>query len=578
MLLVFATLAATSIAYKTDTADEPKHIVRGYAFLITGDARLSSDDPPLVNAISALPLLLIDDSWGVALTDENESWRTADMPGVRARLRPYISDLQSLTLARLPIIGLGLLLGALLYRWVAEATNATTATAALFLYTLCPNILAHAGLSTTDLGMALGTLLTVYTVWRYARKPTWPRLLLVALGFGLAVMVKHSALLLPGILPLVAALIAWLDTSRENRLQRTLKVVPLVAFAVVIGWLIALVLFYGTGTAVVRDLEPSYDRWVETITATRKLLGGSGPLADWGDETLNTRPLPAPRYIYGILINVILNNARGNRTYLHGQVGMYGWPEYFPIAIGIKTPLPILILLASTLVCLTRKFVNPGGQLDARRPLKNELSGNASPLPSSALATWTVVPLAFLGAAMSSQIHLGLRHVLMIYPFLFAIAGWGATTFLQLRKTWGTAILAALAAWYLAANAFIYPHYLEYFNELIGGPSNGYKWLVDSNLDWGQDRGYVKQYKEAHGIPSWKSNPGCEPQTGWVVVSARHLVGMMDQNPDCYAWTKGYLVDRINYTWFVFYIPDKPDSLAPASSGDSDAMTQEGEP
>ena len=44
-----------------------------------------------------------------------------------------------------------------------------------------------------------------------------------------------------------------------------------------------------------------------------------------------------------------------------------------------------------------------------------------------------------------------------------------------------------LSLWYLASSALIHPHYLAYFNELIGGPKNGYKYLTDSNLDWGQD-------------------------------------------------------------------------------------------
>ena len=59
----------------------------------------------------------------------------------------------------------------------------------------------------------------------------------------------------------------------------------------------------------------------------------------------------------------------------------------------------------------------------------------------------------------------------------------------RLRPALSMALVAALALWYVGANAFIFPNYLAYFNELIGGPRNGYLWLVDSNLDWGQDRG-----------------------------------------------------------------------------------------
>ncbi|MFO1040840.1 MAG: hypothetical protein U0941_03590 [Planctomycetaceae bacterium] len=33
-----------------------------------------------------------------------------------------------------------------------------------------------------------------------------------------------------------------------------------------------------------------------------------------------------------------------------------------------------------------------------------------------------------------------------------------------------------------------YPHQLAYFNEIAGGPLNGWRHLLGSNLDWGQDR------------------------------------------------------------------------------------------
>jgi hypothetical protein len=57
-----------------------------------------------------------------------------------------------------------------------------------------------------------------------------------------------------------------------------------------------------------------------------------------------------------------------------------------------------------------------------------------------------------------------------------------------------------LIGWNIASAARIFPHYLAYFNELAGGPDNGYKWLVDSNLDWGQDWKELKTYMDVHGI------------------------------------------------------------------------------
>ncbi len=60
--------------------------------------------------------------------------------------------------------------------------------------------------------------------------------------------------------------------------------------------------------------------------------------------------------------------------------------------------------------------------------------------------------------------------------------------------------LVVLVAWYVVSSVAIFPHYLAYFNELAGGPRNGYKYLGDSNLDWGQDLKGLKHYMDEHGI------------------------------------------------------------------------------
>ena len=53
---------------------------------------------------------------------------------------------------------------------------------------------------------------------------------------------------------------------------------------------------------------------------------------------------------------------------------------------------------------------------------------------------------------------------------------------------------------YLITSIATYPSYLSYFNELAGGSSQGYKYLIDSNLDWGQDLPKLKQYLDENEI------------------------------------------------------------------------------
>ncbi len=71
------------------------------------------------------------------------------------------------------------------------------------------------------------------------------------------------------------------------------------------------------------------------------------------------------------------------------------------------------------------------------------------------------------------------------------MASWGA------RHRLG---LVVLGLWYVGASLSIYPHYLSYFNELAGGPTNGHKVLLDSNLDWGQDLKALKQWLDGNKV------------------------------------------------------------------------------
>jgi len=98
---------------------------------------------------------------------------------------------------------------------------------------------------------------------------------------------------------------------------------------------------------------------------------------------------------------------------------------------------------------------------------------------------------------MTSGINLGLRHILPVYPFLYAgaaaiLAQWGT------RRIAGYAMLA-LGAAQIAECASIAPDYLAFFNALSGGPGRGPEYLVDSNIDWGQDVKKLKLWLDAHG-------------------------------------------------------------------------------
>jgi hypothetical protein len=52
--------------------------------------------------------------------------------------------------------------------------------------------------------------------------------------------------------------------------------------------------------------------------------------------------------------------------------------------------------------------------------------------------------------------------------------------------------------WATVSTYRTFPHTLSYFNELTGGPDRGYEYLIDSNIDWGQDLLLLKWWVERH--------------------------------------------------------------------------------
>jgi hypothetical protein len=180
---------------------------------------------------------------------------------------------------------------------------------------------------------------------------------------------------------------------------------------------------------------------------------------------------------------------------------------------------------------------------------------------------------------------IGLRYVLPMYPFLFVFASKTAQLCLSNQRLRGLYIAAVV--WYMGASFYIHPHYLAYFNELVGGPNNGSQYLVDSNLDWGQDLKGLKAYMEKHAIsrinlsyfgsdsperygikynwlPSYvlrdpdPQNPAFEHGlNGWVAISASNLQGEYFVDKNLFSLFRGLKpVAKIGYSIFIYHIND----------------------
>jgi hypothetical protein len=190
-----------------------------------------------------------------------------------------------------------------------------------------------------------------------------------------------------------------------------------------------------------------------------------------------------------------------------GRLSEAGFPYYFLATFALKTPIPLGLLLLMAL------FV-----------------GRRGPVRSEAFLFLPV--LLYLGLTFTRSIDIGHRHLLPIYPFLFVAAGRAVGVLGRSRApAAGAVILGALCAWYALGTLRVHPHYLAYFNEIAGGPRNGYRWLVDSNLDWGQDLKGLKAYMDARGIPRLKLSYFGSADPAYYGIDAEILPGYMAPHP-----------------------------------------------
>jgi hypothetical protein len=483
---LYGILAVTSLRQQSGTFDEVIHLPPGYVSLTWRDHRMNPDHPPLVRRLAALPLLLVD----VRVDPDDHAWRVARPWEFGKRFLYRWNDAcRLLFLGRLPIVFLGAVLAVAVFAWTRRHWGLPAAALALFLCVLSPDVLAHGQIVSTDLGITLFTFLTVIAFERLLEGVTARRLLLAGLSLGAALGTKFSGVgLLPilGLLGLTVALapaslpVTFGVTTRQARTRaRRLAVLAAALFAMGLIAIVVVWASYGFSSPLARDpaVNASFD-WSR--------VQPENPVVRWAFQAARGRVLPEA-WVWGFLH--FLKHSESRPAFLLGQYSETGWWYYFPVTFAVKTPVALLVLLVLSFWLVVRR---PGS-------LRVEC------------ALWLPV-VVFLGLSMTRNINIGHRHLLPIYPFLFVAAGrcatlaWGSASGVARRalRPLAAAFLAGLGLWYALSVLSVHPHYLAYFNELAGGPRNGYRILVDSNLDWGQDLPGLAAWMEKNAVPRVK--------------------------------------------------------------------------
>ena len=480
---------------------------------------------------------------------------------------------------KLATIVASLILAIYVFCWARQLYGVNAAFLALCLYILDPNIIAHSRLVTQDIFSACSIFIATYYFWNFLKFGGQKNAVLSIITFGIAQITRYTSIyLLPIYFVLTicfygSTILNLIQTRNFKRILSSIKNFCLYTTLLLLT------------TIIIINISFSFEKTLTKLgnykfeSQTFSSLQSSSPL-------LKELTIPVPyAYFRGLDFGKYKQETGfgSGPSYLMGRLGidnnnrLKGFKEYYIVAFLYKVPIAtqLLILMAVTSLIRYRHRINFW---------HNE--------------AFLIIPSLFFPIAFSfSSTQLGIRYILMIFPFLFVLSsrvviGWNALT----NKY--RIFVTGLVTYLLISNFSYFPHYLSYFNELLVDRKIGYTIIADSNLDWGQNKNYLKDYltknPETMYAPPWfffslRNNPKLttinandllgitndtkifdpdRPQAGSIIIAANDLVGATTQiksypksYPKSYQWIKENLkpVDHVGYSYLVFKL--QPEDL-----------------
>ena len=471
-VLALVAVQALQIAFvvhrESLTWDEDDHMFAGYMMWKTGDYGLNPEHPPLVKLLGALPLLG-EELWVPKL--QNRDFKTeAYMDGRDWLARNDGASQRLVFRMRLSAGLLALALSLLIFFAAREWFGTTAALIALTVATFDPNLLAHSALITTDIGISLFFLASIYAFYRYVKQPSLVHLLLAGVAAGLLLATKHSGILLaPILLLLIGGEIVF--SPKGSRSRTVLRLSGAFAAIVVVGVTVLWAFYCFRYAARPAGLALS--------TSLADYVSPLSPFNAAAIMTIARLHLLPESYLMGLVD--VKRMAQFYSSFVFQRLYAHGLWWYFPVVIVIKTTIGLLAMLALTAFAFFRGYLRKGREI-----------------------AYLLVPSAFyLAVAMLAGMNIGTRHILPLYAIGAILAAAGMSALATHNRKWAW-VCAGLLAAHVISSLTVFPNYMAYANEAWCGPSNTYKLLSDSNEDWGQQLYQVKEWQDRHpGEECW---------------------------------------------------------------------------
>lgn len=464
-------MIAWSASQLSPVYDEIGHLGAGLSHLRFGRFDLYAVNPPLVRTLAAIP---------VAISNPRENWNSYrteihGRPEFRVG-RDFIQAnrsnwFQYFMFARWACIPFSIVGALSCYFWAESVDGAAAGFIAMLLWCFSPNVLGNGCFITPDVGAASLGCAAMYCFSRFLQNPTWSSSLSTGLFFGFALLAKFTWVFLFPLLPVV-----WLLNWQRTH-QSLYSFIPL-SFILVVA---LIVLDIGYGFEDVGEPLGDFQFSSSTLSGQPANAGVGRHRNRFHGTVLGRIPVPLPRNMVRGMDYLKWEFETRKWSYLAGEHRFGGWWYYYLYAAAIKVPIGTLALCVVGAASMLRE--------------KSRFWTDFSPV---------FFPALMILIAVSSQTGFNhhLRYILPAFPFMFIVAACGAVRLG--RSTMVGRIIAAFAlAWTIGAGLWIYPHGMAYFNEIVGGPRNGAKYLAFSNIDWGQGMFLLKAWQE--------NNPGKSP-------------------------------------------------------------------
>ena len=475
LLVAHYALSYTATLGASTTFDEPLHMVAGVAYWTLDDYRLQPENGNLPQRWCAIPLLFMNLKFPSL---DQSVWRESEAILLgRQYLYTCGNDPQAMLAASRAMATVwSTALCLVVFLWSRSIFGASGGLVSLGLAAFWPAVVAHGPLATSDACGALFFTLGAWSLWELFQRITPGTLAAAFFAIGISPIAKHSSVMLAPLAilylvaiaalgrPLVVNVGPW-KTVVRGRWRRTA-----LAFAALLVPLIGTVFFIWASCGFRYDAAgpgcgPLEYRRYKTLDCCNEHAGGIGPLCD----LLAAWRLLPEGWIYGL--SYVGATVRMRNAFAIGRYSIDGWWWYFPLCFAIKNTLPSLILSmwGTGIACrdLFRSFRQ-------RMPLGPAAYASLAPL-GILVVLWPTF--------LTSHLNIGERHLLPSYPALIVLAGGLAAA---ASSPWVWRAVVILLALHAADVASRWPSSLAYFNQIVPR-GREYQWLVDSNLDWGQD-------------------------------------------------------------------------------------------